>query len=308
MSDIESKASELIQDRKVMERLLTAEKKRRGAGTGLTFVGVHNVAQHWWCTQQAVLKSRANELMFFAVYLQDRIGYAHRLGLIDKLPRRGEALLDIGREITLADVEMLRRQTPKKPADVEVYYSAFDTVDKGGKPVRYIHPDQPKEMKRDFEREAAARNVRIGDVEEHPLMRGMFFHSSRAEWHPTVRWNFPWRTYTVVGEPDGLTEEFVYEYKSTRNRYLMNFVKPVAIAQADLYGYFFQRQKKRVQIEIGEESNTDTYEQPVDRARAEETLTAFAGVDRGERPHLPKPWKCRSCDFRVTCSVSQASK
>jgi len=88
MSDIESKVGEVIRDSKRLERLLALEKQRRGVpANGLAFVGMHNVAQHWWCTQQAVLKSRANEIQFFSAYLYDRIVYAHRLGLVDKLPR-----------------------------------------------------------------------------------------------------------------------------------------------------------------------------------------------------------------------------
>jgi len=309
MSDIETKVAKLIQDNRRLERLLALEKQRRGlAANRLVFVGMHNVAQHWWCTQQAVLKSRVEEPRFFGSYLHDRLVYAYRLGLIDKLPRRDEAMLDVGREITLADVEKLHSQTRQQADGVEVYNSGVETVDKEGKRVLFINPAQPEALQQSFEREAEARNFRIGDVEERPLVRGDFFHASRAAQHPTVRWNFPWAEYTIVGVPDGLTEDFVYEYKSTRERYFLVFVRPVAIAQADLYGYFFQRQKKRVQIEIIEESKTDTYEQPVNPARAKETLDAFARVDSGQPAHPPKPWKCRNCDFRVTCPISQAKE
>lgn len=316
MNNVENEAAKLLQDKRRLKRLLTLEKRRRGcAANELIFVGMHNVAQHWWCTQQAVLKSRVNEAMFFAVYLHDRITYASRLGLIDKLPRRNESLLDIGREIAFADVEKLRRKDEQKAAKnakadkaagIEVHWSAVDTVDQERKPVRFINPVQPEELKRDSELEAVARGLRVGDIEEQPLLRGKFFERSHAERYPTVRWNFPWRTYVVVGVPDGLTDEFVYEYKTTRTRWLLNFAKPVAFAQADLYGYFFRRQKKRVQFEIVAEGKTDTYEEPVDRDRAEETLAAFAWVDGGEPAHFPKPWKCRNCDFRLTCPITQA--
>ena len=61
-------------DEKRLNALLTKEKKRRKlAKSDLVFVGMHNVSQFWLCGMYAVLKSRANELEFFAAYLGDRL-------------------------------------------------------------------------------------------------------------------------------------------------------------------------------------------------------------------------------------------
>jgi hypothetical protein len=87
--------------------------------------------------------------------------------------------------------------------------------------------------------------------------------------------------------PDGLTEDFAYEYKTTRSRSLLRFMKPVAFAQADLYGYFFRRPKKRVQILVVEEDATQTWESPMDTGNAQRTLAAFASVDGGEPARPP---------------------
>jgi CRISPR/Cas system-associated exonuclease Cas4 (RecB family) len=270
MSDIKSRVSKLIQDRKRLDRLLALEKRRRGMFVNdLVFVGFHDVAQHWWCTQQAVLKSRAEEMKFFAACFADRIVYAHRLGLVDKLPRRDEAVLDTGRQITLVDVERLLKR------------------------------EQNGTIRRSAR---AAPSI----TWENPLQLGHLFHATRAEKYPRLRWNFAWGEYTVVGVADGLTQEFVYEYKTTQNRrYLLN-MKLGALAQADMYGYFFQRPRKRVQIHLVDEGETETHDEPVDLARAEETLAAFARVDRGEPARLPKPWKCRVCEFKASCPISQA--
>jgi len=93
-----------------LERLLSLEKERRGLKREkLVFVGMANVAQYYWCAMQAVLKSRKNEPGFFAAYLGDRIQYARDLGLVDRLPESDEALLSVGDEITLSDVEGLLR-------------------------------------------------------------------------------------------------------------------------------------------------------------------------------------------------------
>jgi hypothetical protein len=268
MSDffLEAGIGDIIQDRERLRGLLALEKRRRGIETNaLAFVGMHNVAQHWWCTQYAVLKSRANETGFFAAYLRDRIVYAHQLGLADELPCRKEALLNMGGDLTWNDVEKLLKEKASEP------------------------------------------DKRKADQERQDLLRrGELDQALHAEKYPTIRWNFRWGKYSVVGVPDGITEEFVYEYKTTRNSYLLRFAKPVALAQADLYGYFFQRPRKRVQTHITEEDKIETYEELVDIGRAEETLAAFAQVDEGKPARPPVRWKCGSCEIRAECPISQA--
>lgn len=309
MGDLGSKAAELIRDSKELARLLALEKQRKKLpANSLIFIGMHNVAQHWWCTQQAVLKSRANEIEFFGAYLCDRFVYVDRLGLVSKKPLKKEECLNIGNEITLSDVEKMCTQDRQNSFDVDkcqARHMAIDKFDTQGKPIRFINPDMPDAEKKLLIQEAQGNDIRVADIEEAPTVRGDFLHESRAERYPTIRWNFPWGKYIVIGIPDGLTREFVYEYKTTRNRFMLNFAKPVALAQADLYGYFFKRPKKRVQIEILEENKVETYEDLVNTARAEQTLSAFARVDGGEASRPPKPWKCRNCEFRGVCPISQ---
>jgi len=136
--------------------------------------------------------------------------------------------------------------------------------------------------------------------------RGREEELTRSELYPRFRWHFAWRHYVVIGIPDGLPRDFIYEFKRTEKQFFFLFTKPVALAQADLYGKFFCRSRKRVQIHIGEIERTETYDLPVDHARAEDTLCSFANVDAGKPPRPPKDWKCRSCDFRTTCPISQA--
>jgi hypothetical protein len=313
MNDVETKVGEILRDSKRLKGLLMLEKERRGVPQdALVFVGMHNVAQHWWCTQYAVLKSRANELGFFTAYLSDRILYAYRLGLITKLPRSRRALLDVGSEITLEDVHKLFKKKEREEKDrtsrlagIRMMWLCQDTVDSQGVRARLINPDLSPEMKALHEKIAEEEGVRLIDLEEDPKRRGEIYQAFRAEKYHTIRWHFPWGRYSVGGVPDGLTEDFVYEYKTTR-RFWLGFNRPVALAQADLYGYFFRRPKKRVQIQVVEENVTETYEEAVNAARAEETLAAFARVDAGEPARPPKAIKCSTCDFRATCPISQA--
>lgn len=46
-----------------------------------------------------------------------------------------------------------------------------------------------------------------------PKLRGAVYEELLAEKYPTIRWNFSWENYVVVGVPDGITDDFVYEFK-----------------------------------------------------------------------------------------------
>jgi hypothetical protein len=313
MNAIDTKLDKLVKDREQLQRLLSLEKERRGLPQdALAFLSIANVANHWWCTQQSVFKSRNIELDVFAAYLFDRILYAHRLGLATKWPKSDRALLDIGCGITWEDVERLFNERVDKAADrakhmagVRMSWLYRDNVDKDGKRSRLINPDLPPGEKQIWTELAAMEGVQVIDLMANPLLRGKVYEALRAEKYSSIRWHFPWSRYTVGGVPDGLTTNFAYEYKTTRNRFLFNFMKPVAFAQADLYGYFFRRPKKRVQIHVIEENVTKTYEEAVDAAQAENTLTAFAQVDAGEPARPPRAWKCGKCNFRLTCPIRQ---
>ena len=304
-NDMEAKIKELLTDRDRLEKLLSLEKARRGISKeSLLFVGMANVAQYYWCAMQAVLKSQRNELEFFAAYLHDRIKYSQWLGLIGKLPKSHEAILNIGNEITLRDVEELLREKAERDENSSFGFLAETRSDEHGSAVMIVSPDLPPEGREWFERLAKARDVRLADPEEFPKLRGRLLQTTKAERYSTIRWSFDWEGYVVVGVPDGITDSFVYEFKTTRNRFLMTyFVKRVAFAQADLYGYFFRRDRRRVQIYIKDEGTTATWEDKVNTAEAIGVLRDFGKVVTGWMPPPPKTWKCKSCEHRDMCKI-----
>lgn len=104
----------------------------------------------------------------------------------------------------------------------------------------------------------------------------------------TTRWNFEWGKYVVVGVPDGLKQSFVYELKTAGKRYFLPESQAQAFAQADLYGYFYGRPTKRVQIFVREDGGIETWEVPVDGANAERVLSTVDLVQRkAVTPELP---------------------
>jgi CRISPR/Cas system-associated exonuclease Cas4 (RecB family) len=254
----------------MLSELLRLEKQRLGLREGrLVFVGMANLADYYWCSMKSVLKSRRDELMFFTSYLYDRVTYALRLGLVSKEPKTIEELLQIGDNIKFSDVEKLLKEEAER----------FQ-----------IETEKEKIMDLD-----------VGTLD--PKRRGEVLQNLLAEKYPTIRWNFKWNNYIVVGVPDGITKDIVYEFKTTSSRFLYNYIKPVALAQADLYGYFFRRQRKRVQIHIVEEKLTETFESNVDVDNALYVLDSFRKVDEGQEPKPPKEWKCRSCEFKDACPL-----
>ncbi|MEM3583543.1 MAG: hypothetical protein QXQ95_07105 [Thermofilum sp.] len=266
-------------DKKSLEEmlldLLRLEKQRLGYGENrLVFVGMANIADYYWCSVKSVFKSRRDELMFFTSYLYDRITYSVRLGLVSKEPTSVDELLQIGDDIEFSDVEKLLEEETIKFREA--------TLKRGSQRENLLYP-------------------RVEELDAK--RRGEVLQELLAEKYPTIRWNFKWNNYIVVGVPDGITEDFVYEFKTTSSRFLYNYIKPVALAQADLYGYFFKRRRKRVQIHIVEEKQTETSESNVDVDNALRVLDSFRKVDEGQEPKPPKEWKCRSCEFKDTCPL-----
>lgn len=271
-----------------LEELLQLEKERRGVSRDkLVFVGMANIAKYRWCAMKSLLESRGNELLFFRAYVDGRLDYSFRLrelkGLdTGELPRDPLELLSIGDEITFDDIERLLKlseEEGKKDGIIQLIPT----------------PEFPE-----LSREEQLRLLQ----QLPPTERGEFLQSMVAEKYPTIRWDFRWKNYTIIGAPDGITRTFVYEFKTSKDKFLASFIRPVALMQADLYGYFFKRRKKRVQIYTMNEDAVETLEDDVDRARVKEMLNKFKSIDEGdEKPLPPKEWKCKTCEFKAECPL-----
>jgi len=234
---IGARLDSLLGNEKALERLLYLEKERRRVSKDeLVFTGMADVAGYYWCAMKSLYKNRQMEPAFFASYLHDRIAYSFSLGLIDELTKSHERLLEVGSNIGFNDIERLLKGSAEKTDQRSIILSAIETVDKNGIRVMIVNPDLSQEEVDLFEHHAS-KGTRIVSLEEAPpKIRGQLLDTTKAEQYPTIRWNYAWDKYVVVGVPDGITSEFVYEFKSTRSRFLMHFLKPVALTQADLMG------------------------------------------------------------------------
>jgi len=259
-----------------IRHLLLMEKERRSVQKDtLVFIGMANVASYNWCSMAAVYKSRKNEHGFFNAYLYDRIKYALALGLIDEIPTTSEKKIEaVSKAISLDDVEKVFNEKHKGEVISE------ENID-----AQYLEA--------------------VIDITESetPMLRGTTMETNIAERYHTFRWNFEWGNYVVIGVPDGITDEFVYEFKSTKSTYTLSYLKHIAIAQADLYGYFFKRNKKRVQIFVMEERITETWDSETSIKNAEGILNKFKAVENGQLGRPPKEWKRKTCEFASQCEL-----
>ncbi|MEM0023818.1 hypothetical protein [Thermofilum sp.] len=286
-----------------LSKLLQLEKSRRGAEGRLVFIGMADVASSRWCAAKSLLASLEGELAYFGAYLFDRLAYSLVLGYVRELPVRDEELLHVGDEITFADIERLLKEKRRQESTggIGIIFTAITFPEEG---VAALNPRLAPEKKAVEKKRLEKEGFRVLDLKDlSPIARGQAYHLFFAEKYASIRWNFSWEDYVVVGVPDGITDEFVYEFKTTRDRFLLNYVKWPALTQGDLYGYFFRRGKKRVQIYVVDEDEILTWHGEVDRANAEDTLKAFKDVDENREFPLPKKWKCKSCEYRGQCQA-----
>jgi len=295
-----------------IKKLLCLEKRRRGVKENdLVFLGTANIASYYWCSAKSLYTSIEDEPRFFHVYLIDRIIYSFKLNRLRTIPTSYEELLEIGNDIEFDDITKLLKQEIEQSESQATTnphkgISTITTVDKNGNKVILINPYLPEDELHFWIEYAREENIRIVDLKEAPpITRGMLLETIHAEQYPTIRWNYAWDKYVIISAPDGITDKFVYEFKTTKSRFMMPFIKPVAFTQADLYGYFYKRKEKRVQIYVVEENETLTWTLNVDVNNVKSVLEKFKAMDNGTIPPPPKVWKCKSCEFNDICIIKK---
>lgn len=127
-----------------------------------------------------------------------------------------------------------------------------------------------------------------------------------AERYPTVRTFFTWKKYTVAACPDGISDDFCYEFKSTGNPWFYSYVKPIILTQVHMYSYFYRRGKIRAQIRIRSTEEIKIIEEPRDNTRVVKALHTMDRLLRGKiEPIPPVFWKCRNCQYKNRCPVRE---
>jgi len=287
-------------------KLLETEKRRRGVPVGdLLFIGMADTASFYWCPMKSLLANIDMEPQFFASYLHDRLLYALKLGYAKRPPKTVKEILLVGEEITFDDIEKLLKDKEKRELGKPPPYVTLSArTPKGGVKVMVLNPLLSPELKIKLTKIAEKKRIKVVSFDDAPpKLRGAIYEEFLAERYPTIRWNFRWENYVVVGVPDGITDEFVYEFKTTGSEFLLGYIERSALAQGDLYGYFFRRKNKRVQVYVVDEKETVTWHEEVNEANAVSLLKAFRQLDETHEFSLPEKWKCNRCDFKGQCKL-----
>lgn len=247
--------------------LMNLEKERLGISRDkLVFIGIANVSKYYWCGWQCHLKSKKNEVSFFQAYFEDRLNYSKELGLLTKIPKTIEEILKIGDKIELNQIQKLLEK--KKVSETS---------------------DETKEKIKNLLKK-----------EENPQIQGIYYQELHAEDYHSIRWNFRYKDLVLIGIPDGITDDFVYEFKSTKKRYFRETYR-TAQFQSNLYGHYFKRPKKKIQIYCKDEHKIYDYFEEVEDNEIIELLEKWIRMINGELPIKPESWKCNICEFKDNC-------
>lgn len=259
------------------KRLMKMEKKRRGLpGNKLVFVGMANFSKYYYCPWKAYSKSKTEEMSFFGAYLEDRLSLL--------------TLKDYKRIVGKPQVEIL------KVLDEFSFIDALKSFEKTKMIPSALSSDDIKKKEKEI------------DAEKDGKVWGKQAQMLYAEKYPTFRWNFRFGDFVLVGVPDGIGDDFVYEFKSTKNSYIMENRLNEARAQADLYGYFFKKPKRLVHAFCIPNEEFVRRLEDVNPKTAEELLEKWTKMAGGELPQPPIRHRCEKCDIKKTCELRNLVK
>lgn len=308
--------SENIIDNKILEKEMIREKKKLSIKKDqICFVAVADIARMYWCHQQMIFKIRNNEKNIFASYKEDieKYGQLSKKEVHKILSQFMEDYTTInihGRAITIIpdESDINKFDYPLK----KILTNNFIEILNKCKNYRSALIKLENELKKnnipylaiaEMSNDTANRKT----IYDNPLERGIFEELNRAEHYPTFRYHFNWKNYIIEGAPDGIGPDFCYEFKTTANEFLCNFIKPMAIAQANIYSYLFEKPKIKVQIKLMNKVNERSIiiEQKTDERHAVHTLNTMDKLLTNKmNPIPPKQWKCKSCEYRSECRIT----
>ncbi|MCL4258225.1 MAG: hypothetical protein KJZ53_06835 [Anaerolineales bacterium] len=285
------------------------------------YLGTKSIAQMYWCHQFFIFHSQEKEQSYktTAESLVNNAIEWHRKAKAESVFLNGQEIA----ELSIAEVNTLLKQVnfrlgPISPSSVQILpnlsehalglfpvsmsvkkvgTSEFENWKKAMKNLEYIIFDNG-EMQGGTIRHRSTPRERIFEAG----VRGEVEH---AEKYDEALGRFNYMDHIVIAAPDGLADEFAYEFKMVGNDFWMKFEKPVAITQANLYAYFFDKPQIRVQLRNRQTSQTTTIQQAMDKTKATNDLKkAMDLLNAKLAPVAPHKQKCPKCDYLSKCPIA----
>lgn len=260
-----------------INKLLILEKQRLGfKKEDLVFISAGDFSKYYWCEMQTYFSLIKNESDKFSGYLQDKIEYSIKLNKLNKLPKTNEELLDIGNEINLEDIfQLLKREEYQNIITNEDITNAKEELDKCK-----------------LQKE-----------------RGHFLETIHAKKYPQIHWIVKYKDFIFTCAPDGIQKNFVYEFKSSKNRYFSKQSIKKAKLQADIYAICFNKKTKIIEQLIVSESKIETITEEVNIDEVNSIIDQIRALIKGKLPAPPKEeFKCQSCEYKNKCKIKIIQK
>ena len=306
------------------EKNMKEEKKRLGLPTSkVVFTGASVIAQMFWCEKKAYFDAQ-DEFTFFTAYLSDNERYGPNLteDEINKILypeyvnrikiKGGHEILLLQDKVKLSDEdkEIFSKMT------IQDYESSNTKLGKWFKEFliknkikKHVLIPKVNIEKNELNYFIESKFMEVNELSQTNFKRGRIHELKYAEEYPSIRYHFRWGNYIIEAIPDGIGKDFCYEFKSTKKEVYIPTVKTIANAQAQLYSYFFKREKVRIQIYAMDANKVFTFEENTDPKFVESILTKFDNLMSGSIKIEKVPvWKCYKCMYKDKCDVSSLNK
>jgi hypothetical protein len=245
----------------VFERLLIAEKKKRG----VRYVPADAVGLAVMCPRYAAHYASELEIAAFARSLLDRVRYAELLKIADASVLRS-VVLRAARGDRGAVNSLLEVGSGLSPGDIE-----------------RILP----ELQREFERYSRAAR----GPPPRGLGEGAYYFYNYAEILPYAGFHDAWEDL-VIYSIAGISSGYVYIFKYTRGRLEYSAARSMAAAEADVAARIWRRPRAKLHIQEPGRPPRLTFVEP----RSPEPR--YKALRRGECRRGPL---CHACPLRVGC-------
>jgi len=258
-----------------LNELLKLEKKRLGFNeNNLVFVSAGDISKFYWCPMQTHFTLIENEVKKFAGYLKDKIEYSTKLEKYNKVPNNYSELLEIGDNLVLNDVFKLLKR---------VEYSNI------------VNENDIWQAKKNL------KGCKL------PIKRGHYLEIIHAKKYPKIHWFIKYKNLIFTCEPDGITDDFVYEFKSSKNRYFSKQSTLKAKLQADIYCLCFDMKKKIIDNFIISENKIESITEAFNIKNLDLVIEEMKKIIAGNLPHPPKEkFKCKSCRYKDKCVIKHS--
>lgn len=168
------------------------------------------------------------------------------------------------------------------------------------------HRNGEARVKRDPGSRLSPTVVRFSTTDS-PIIGGQLAQALYARRYDSMRRHWDFGEFFVIGVPDGLGKDFVYEFKYSKYpRSRPTFI--TAMAQANIYGTLFHKRRLRIHF-AGPDGFEKTVEGDVREADAANLIRRSWALLRGHDDfHKPESWKCEPCRYRSICPVPAGNR